>query len=258
MKVVILAGGRGSRLSEETRLIPKPMVEIGGEPILLHVMRAYACCGLRDFVIACGYKGHVIKEYFRNFSSVNSDWTINLRDGNIRMAASQAPDWNVTLVDTGLDTQTGGRVKRLAEYLRRETFMVTYGDGVADIDVGALLAAHKRGGRLATVTAVRPPARFGSLAMDGDLVTDFSEKLQAHAGWINGGFQVYEPAVLERITGDNAMLEMDLLEKLAVEGQLTAYRHEGFWHPMDTLRDRELLEGLWNGGHAPWVRRNPA
>jgi glucose-1-phosphate cytidylyltransferase len=255
MKVVILAGGRGSRLSEETRLIPKPMVEIGGTPILLHVMRAYAASGLKDFIIACGYKGHVIKEYFRNFASVNSDWTINLRDGNIRMASSQAPNWNVTLVDTGLDTQTGGRVKRLASHLSGETFMVTYGDGVADIDVDALLGAHRRGGRLATVTAVRPPARFGSLAMEGDLVTDFSEKLQAHAGWINGGFQVYEPAVLERIQGDAAMLEMDLLEKLAEEGQLTAYRHEGFWHPMDTLRDRELLEGLWNGGQAPWVRR---
>ena len=257
MKVVILAGGRGSRLSEETRLIPKPMVEIGGMPILLHVMRVYASCGLKDFIIACGYKGHVIKEYFRNFSSVNSDWTINLRDGNIRMATSQAPDWNVTLVDTGLDTQTGGRVKRLAGYLAGETFMVTYGDGVADIDIDALLATHRRAGRLATVTAVRPPARFGSLAMEGDLVTDFSEKVQTHAGWINGGFQVFEPAVLEKISGDNAMLEMDLLEKLAVDSQLTAYRHEGFWHPMDTMRDRELLENLWNGGRAPWIR-NPS
>lgn len=256
MKVVILAGGRGSRLSEETRLIPKPMVEIGGMPILLHVMRVYARCGLREFIIACGYKGHVIKEYFRNFSTVNSDWTINLRDGNIRMAASQAPDWTVTLVDTGLDTQTGGRVKRLAPYLKDETFMATYGDGVADIDIDALLATHKRAGRLATVTAVRPPARFGSLAMEGDLVTDFSEKVQTHAGWINGGFQVFEPAVLQQIAGDNAMLEMDLLEKLAAESQLTAYRHEGFWHPMDTLRDKELLEGLWNGGNAPWIRKS--
>jgi glucose-1-phosphate cytidylyltransferase len=255
MKVVILAGGRGSRLSEETRLVPKPMVEIGGVPMLLHVMRIYAGFGLKDFIIACGYKGHVIKEYFRNFATVNSDWTINLRDGNIRMASSQAPDWNVTLVDTGLDTQTGGRIKRLTGHLKDETFMVTYGDGVADIDINALIATHRRGKRLATVTAVRPPARFGSLAMEGDLVTDFSEKAQAHAGWINGGFQLFEPAVLGKISGDKAMLEMDLLEKLAEEGQLTAYRHEGFWHPMDTLRDKELLEGLWNHGDAPWVAK---
>jgi len=254
MKVVILAGGRGSRLSEETRLIPKPMVEIGGLPMLLHVMRIYARFGLKDFIIACGYKGHVIKEYFRNFSLGNSDWTIGLRDGQIQMASSQAPDWNVTLVDTGLDTQTGGRVKRLASYLT-ETFMVTYGDGVADIDIDALLATHRRGGRLATVTAVRPPARFGSLAMEGDLVTDFSEKVQTQAGWINGGFQVFEPEVISRIPGDSAMLEMDLLEKLAPDRQLTAYCHEGFWHPMDTLRDRELLESLWKDGHAPWIRK---
>lgn len=255
MKVVILAGGRGSRLSEETRLVPKPMVEIGGIPMLLHVMRIYAGFGLRDFIIACGYKGHVIKEYFRNFGSVNSDWTINLRDGSIRMAASQAPDWNVTLVDTGLDTQTGGRIKRLTDHLKDETFMVTYGDGVANINIDALIATHRRGKRLATVTAVRPPARFGSLAMEGDLVTDFSEKAQTHAGWINGGFQLFEPAVLEKIPGDKSMLEMDVLEKLADEGQLTAYRHEGFWHPMDTLRDKEFLESLWNNGDAPWIRK---
>jgi len=253
MKVVILAGGRGSRLSEETRLIPKPMVEIGGLPMLLHVMRIYARFGFREFIIACGYKGHVIKEYFRDFALLNSDWTIGLANGKIGMKSSQAPDWEVTLVDTGLDTQTGGRIKRLGAHLT-ETFLVTYGDGVADIDIHALLATHKKGGRLATVTAVRPPARFGSLAMEGDRVSDFSEKVQTHAGWINGGFQVFEPAVLERISGDSAMLEMDLLELLAPEGQLTAYRHEGFWHPMDTLRDRELLESLWKDGHAPWIR----
>lgn len=254
MKVVILAGGRGSRLSEETRLVPKPMVEIGGMPILLHIMRIYAGFGFKDFIIACGYKGHILKDYFRNFSLLNSDWTLNLRDGNMRMASSQAPDWNVTLMDTGLDTMSGGRVKRLSNLLRRETFMVTYGDGVADIDIDALLAAHRRGGRLATVTAVRPPARFGSLSMQEDRVTEFSEKSQTQAGWINGGFQVYEPGVLEQISGDSAMLEKDLLEKLAGQGQLTAYRHEGFWHPMDTLRDKELLEGLWQDGHAPWIR----
>ena len=255
MKVVILAGGRGSRLSEETRLVPKPMVEIGGTPMLLHVMRIYARFGFTDFIIACGYKGHVIKEYFRDFSLLSSDWSITLRDGKIAVSHSQAPDWTVNLIDTGLDTQTGGRIKRLSEHLT-ETFMVTYGDGVADIDINALLAAHRKGGRLATVTAVRPPARFGSLAMDGDRVNDFSEKAQTHAGWINGGFQVFEPAVLPRISGDKAMLEMDLLEHLAPEGQLTAYRHEGFWHPMDTLRDKELLENLWNGGQAPWVRKS--
>lgn len=257
MKVVILAGGRGSRLSEETRLVPKPMVEIGGMPILLHIMRIYAGFGFKDFIIACGYKGHILKDYFRNFSLLNSDWTLNLRDGNMRMASSQAPDWNVTLMDTGLDTMSGGRVKRLSNLLRRETFMVTYGDGVADIDIDALLAAHRRGGRLATVTAVRPPARFGSLSMQEDRVTEFSEKSQTQAGWINGGFQVYEPGVLEQISGDSAMLEKDLLEKLAGQGQLTAYRHEGFWHPMDTLRDKELLEGLWQDGHAPWIRPAP-
>lgn len=252
MKVVILAGGRGSRLSEETRLIPKPMVEIGGLPMLTHVMRIYAHFGFDDFIIACGYKGQVIKEYFRDFSLLNSDWSIRLGDGKIAIKNSQAPNWTVTLVDTGLDTQTGGRIKRLAEYLT-DTFMVTYGDGVADIDIKALLATHRKAGRLATVTAVRPPARFGSLAMEGDKVVDFSEKAQTHAGWINGGFQVFEPGVIPRISGDKAMLEMDLLEHLAPEGQLTAYRHEGFWHPMDTLRDKELLEGLWNGGRAPWV-----
>ena len=257
MKVVILAGGRGSRLSEETRLVPKPMVEIGGMPILLHIMRIYAGFGLKDFIIACGYKGHILKDYFRNFSLLNSDWTLNLRDGNMRMASSQAPDWNVTLVDTGLDTMSGGRVKRLTNYLQRETFMVTYGDGVADIDIDALLVAHRRGGRLATVTAVRPPARFGSLSMQDDRVTEFSEKSQTQAGWINGGFQVYEPAVLELISGDSAMLEKDLLEKLAEQGELTAYRHEGFWHPMDTLRDKELLESLWQDGRPPWVRPTP-
>jgi glucose-1-phosphate cytidylyltransferase len=256
MKVVILAGGRGSRLAEETRLIPKPMVEIGGMPILMHIMHIYARYGLRDFIIACGYRGHVIKEYFRDFSIVNSDWTIALREGIPRIVEPQTPDWEVALVDTGADTMTGGRIKRLANYLRDETFLVTYGDGVADIDINALIATHRRSGRQSTVTAVRPPARFGSLALDGDLVTEFSEKVQTREGWINGGFLAFEPSVLERIAGDQSMLEHDLLEKLAAERQLTAYHHEGFWHPMDTLRDKELLEGLWNDGNAPWVRRS--
>ncbi len=253
MKVIILAGGRGTRLAEETRLIPKPMIEVGGIPILVHIMKIYHRYGFREFVIACGYKGRVIKEYFSNFLLAHSDWAISLKDGATRVDTTQAPDWDVTLVDTGLNSMTAGRVKRLAKYIGNEPFMVTYGDGVGNIDISALLARHRSAGRLATITAVCPPARFGSLALRGDLITEFSEKVQERVSWINGGFMVFEPGVLDHISGDEASLERDVLEDLAARRQLTAHRHEGFWQPMDTLRDKELLESLWNRGEAPWV-----
>ncbi len=252
MKTVILAGGFGTRLAEETSVRPKPMVEIGGQPILWHIMGLYARHGFSDFLIACGYKGEMIKEYFRNFLYHSSDLSISLRDGTCRVANSNTPDWQVGLIDTGLATLTGGRLRRLRGHLDREAFMVTYGDGLADIDLGALLAFHRTHGRLATVTAVSPIARFGSLALEGDRVARFCEKPQTGEGWINGGFFVFEPQVLEYIAGDQTALEGEPLERLAAEGQLMAFRHHGFWHPMDTLRDRQFIEALWAGGHAPW------
>ncbi len=252
MKVVILAGGTGSRLSEETTARPKPMVEIGGKPMLWHIMNIYACHGYKDFLVACGYKGEVIKEYFQNFVVHNSDLFVNLRDGSYRVGNSSAPDWQVGLIDTGLETLTGGRLKRLRALLGDATFMVTYGDGVANIDIRALVAFHKKHAKLATVTAVSPIARFGSLHLEGDGVAGFIEKPQTGQGWINGGFFVFEPQVLDYIAGDNTALEREPLEQLAAEGQLMAYRHTGFWQPMDTLRDKQFLESLWASGHAPW------
>jgi len=252
MKTVILAGGAGTRLSEETVLRPKPMVEIGGLPILHHILGIYSAHGHRDFVIACGYKGEAIKEYFCNFRLRNNDVYVDLGTGKIQEMNSRTPEWRLNLVDTGLHTQTGGRLKRCAPWVQGETFMMTYGDGVGDIDLSRLLAFHRSQKRLATITAVRPPARFGAIVFDGDLVSTFSEKSQVGEGWINGGFMVLEPRVLDYIDGDESVFERGPLERLAKDGQLAAYRHEGFWQPMDTLREKQLLEKLWQSGKAPW------
>lgn len=252
MKVVILAGGKGTRIAEETVTRPKPMVEIGGRPILWHIMSIYAAQGLNDFVVACGYRGELIKEYFASFFVHHSDFTIHLKDGSKDVLSAGAPDWRVSVIDTGLDTMTGGRVKRLQPWLSGGTFMVTYGDGLGAIDTKALLAFHRSHGKLATVTAVRPPARFGNLALEGDRVREFAEKPQAGEGWINGGFFVFEPALFDYIEGDTTSLEQEPLERIAAEGQLMAYKHEGFWQPMDTVRERQLLESLWASGGAPW------
>ncbi len=251
MKVVILAGGFGTRLSEETELKPKPMVEIGGRPILWHIMKGYERWGFTEFVIALGYKGDYIKQYFLHYPQINSDLTVRTGTGEVLRRKPPTEDWIVHLQDTGLETITGGRVKRLAPFLD-ETFMLTYGDGVADVNVEELVAFHRAHGKLATLTAVRPPARFGSLEMDGDRVTRFAEKPYAGEGWINGGFFVMEPGVLDYIAGDMIHLEREPLEKLALDGQLMVHRHEGFWSPMDTLRDVRTLNGLWASGKAPW------
>lgn len=251
MDVIILAGGRGSRLNEDSARLPKPMVEIGGKPILWHIMNGYAAHGFTCFLIACGYRAEVVKEYFHNFFVRNSDFTIDLRDGSRTVLHSTGVDWRIAVVDTGLDVMTGGRIRRLRPLVGDKTFMVTYGDGVSDIDLQALVAFHRRHGKLATVTAVRPPSRFGSLALDGDAVCEFSEK-PANEGWINGGFFVFEPAVFDYLDGDDTILERDPLERLAAEGQLMAFRHTRFWQPMDTPRDRATLEALWASGAAPW------
>ncbi|HZS38696.1 MAG TPA: glucose-1-phosphate cytidylyltransferase [Polyangia bacterium] len=251
MKVVILAGGFGTRLSEETEIKPKPMVEIGGRPILWHIMKGYARHGFNEFVIALGYKGESIKEYFLNYPDHNSDLTVQTATGHVSRRKTPPEDWIVHLQDTGLETITGGRVKRLAPFLT-ETFMLTYGDGVADVDLPKLLAFHRAHGKLATLTAVRPPARFGALELDGDRVTRFHEKPQAGEGWINGGFFVMEPGVLEYIDGDAIHLEREPLERLAQDGQLMVHRHAGFWQPMDTLRDVRQLNAMWSAGKAPW------
>jgi glucose-1-phosphate cytidylyltransferase len=252
VKVAILCGGLGTRLREETEVRPKPMVEIGGRPILWHIMRGYAAAGFTEFVLALGYKGDVIKRYFLDYYHFRSDLSISLRSGTVTAHAGEQDDWLVHLVDTGVGTETGGRLKRLAPWVGDGTFMLTYGDGVCDADMRALLAFHRSHGRLATVTAVRPPARFGGLAFAGDLVTEFSEKPQIGEGWINGGFFVLEPAVLDYVKADDTILEREPLEHLAREGQLVAYRHDGFWQCMDTLRDVRLLETLWEAGRAPW------
>jgi len=252
MKIVILAGGRGTRLSEETVARPKPMVEIGGKPILWHIMNIYASYGYKDFLVACGYKGEMIKDYFHNFFIRNSDYIVDLRDGSLNVVNGSGLDWRIGVIDTGLDTMTGGRILRLNKWIGKETFMVTYGDGLGDIDIRSLVAFHQAHGRLATVTGVRPPARFGGLILNGDAVCEFSEKPQTGEGWINGGFFVFEPGVLGYMTGDGTILEREPLERLAGGKQLMAFCHGGFWQPMDTLRDKELLESLWNSGKAPW------
>ena len=252
--VVLLAGGRGTRLSEETSLRPKPMVEIGGRPILRHIMEIYAGHGFKDFIVACGYKGEMIKKYFADLRLHDSDTVTDLAAGRVQLRNSRSPDWTVACVDTGLDALTGGRLLRLKDWLKGRPFMATYGDGVGDVDVAALWAFHKKHGKLATVTAVRPPARFGGLELGRDgRVSAFREKPQTGEGWINGGFFVFEPELLGYLTGDDCTLEREPLERLAREGQLMAYRHEGFWQPMDTLRDKESLESLWSSGRAPWA-----
>lgn len=253
MKVVLLAGGKGTRLSEETSQRPKPMVEVGGIPILVHIMRWYAAAGHRDFVIACGHLGTVIKEYFSSYRNRLSDFTIDLSDGAVEYHGGPDSDWTVTLVDTGDETMTGGRLARLADYLGNETFMMTYGDGVGDVNLDLLIEAHRLSGCLATVTAVRPPARFGSLVFGhDDKVTAFAEKVQGSEAYINGGFFVLEPGVLQYVGDDQMPFEREPLERIAALGELSYYRHDGFWKPMDTLRDRTELETMWSQGDAPW------
>ncbi|HTX98905.1 MAG TPA: glucose-1-phosphate cytidylyltransferase [Bacteroidota bacterium] len=252
MKVAILAGGVGSRLAEETEVKPKPMVEIGGRPILWHIMRHYAQYQLKNFVIALGYKGEVIKKYMVDYANLNSNLTVDLRSGKVTAHGGFRPDWTVELVDTGISTLTGGRIKRLAPYIGNETFMLTWGDGVSDVNLDDLLAFHRSHGKIATLTAVRPTARFGHLVFDGDQVSQFSEKPQTMEGWINGAFFVLEPKVFDYIAGDETQWEREPMERLAADGQLMAYRHTSFWQCMDTLRDKRLLEDLWQAGKAPW------
>jgi glucose-1-phosphate cytidylyltransferase len=252
MKVVILAGGLGSRLSEETVLRPKPMVEIGGRPILWHIMKLYSHHGLTDFVICLGYKGHMIKEFFANYVLHSADVTIDLRANSVTYHNAPHEPWRITLVDTGDGTMTGGRIRRVASHLGADPFCLTYGDGLADIDISALLSFHKAQGRQATLTAVRPPGRFGATELSGARVEKFVEKPRGEGGFINGGFFVCQPAVLDRISGDDTVWEQAPLAGLAADGQLSAYRHEGFWQPMDTLREKQLLEALWATGQAPW------
>ena len=253
MKTILLAGGFGTRLSEETSLRPKPMVEIGGQPILMHIMSMYAKYGAKDFLVAGGYKADFIKNYFANLPMKLNDFKIDLSSGDISILGSHVPDWTVSVVDTGLHTMTGGRIKRLKEQVGNETFMCTYGDGVSDIDISALIKFHKSHGKLATVTAVRPPARFGSLIMDGDTVTEFEEKNPLKEGWINGGFFVLEPGVFDYIDNDTQPFEREPLTRIAEDGELMAYKHPGFWQPMDTLREKNMLEKMANDGTAPWM-----
>ena len=252
MKVVILAGGLGTRLAEETEVKPKPMVEVGEKPILWHIMKHYACYGFNEFIIALGYKGDVIKRFFLEHTALHHSFSIDMKTGKVRTGKEAPENWLVHLVDTGLDSSTGGRIARVRDYLDDETFMLTYGDGVANVDLHALLALHKNYGRIATLTAVRPPARFGGLVFDGDAIVRFTEKPQIGEGWINGGFMVMEPQILDYISSDATNLEVDVLELLAGEGQLVAYRHNDFWQCMDTLRDKKLLDSLWQQGNAPW------
>lgn len=253
MKVVLLAGGLGSRLSEETQLRPKPMVEIGGRPLLWHIMMHFGRHGLTDFIICLGYRGDVIKQYFANFVLYNSDLTIDLGEHRIEYHRRDSlPPWRVTLVDTGAETLTGGRLRRVAHLLGDEAFCMTYGDGVSDVDIGQLVEFHQAQGREATLTAVRPPGRFGATVIEGDRVTRFEEKPAGEGGRINGGFFVIEPSVLSRIEGDGTAWEAAPLESLAADGQLAAFVHDGFWQPMDTLRDRNQLEALWASGSPPW------
>ena len=252
MKTVILAGGLGTRITEETDTRPKPMVEIGGKPILWHIMKIYSAHGVNEFVVCLGYKGYIVKEYFANYYLHETDVTFDIGQNTMEVHHRRAEPWRVTLVDTGAETMTGGRLRRVAEYVGQETFCMTYGDGVSDLNIRQLIDFHTASGLLATLTAVRPPGRFGALELDEARVDAFQEKPIGDGGWINGGFFVLSPAVLDYIAGDGTVWEQDPLERLAGEGQLAAYRHEGFWQPMDTLRDKRHLEELWRTGRAPW------
>lgn len=252
MKVGILAGGKGSRLAEETTIKPKPMVEIGGRPIIWHIMKTYAHYGFKDFVIALGYKGEILKKYMVDYLSLNGDITVDFSSSRVSHMNNVSLDWKVELVDTGMETMTGGRIKRLAPYMNNDTFMLTWGDGLSDININRLLAFHKSHGKLATLTAVRPPARYGHIVIDGDKVAEFNEKPQIGEGWINGAFFVLEPGVFDYIEGDHTQWEMEPLERLARDGQLMAYKHESFWQCMDTLREKHILETIWQSGNAPW------
>lgn len=253
MQAVILAGGLGTRISEETHLKPKPMIEIGGKPILWHILKMYSAHGVNEFVICCGYKGYLIKEYFANYFLHTSDVTFDMAHNRMEVHQKHAEPWRVTLVDTGEDTMTGGRLKRVVDYVKdEEAFCFTYGDGVADVDITAAIAFHKSHGKLATVTAVQPPGRYGSLALEGSVVRGFVEKPHGDGGWINGGFFVLSPRVIDTIAGDDTSWEREPLAKLAADDQLRAFEHTGFWQPMDTLREKNLLEFLWDSGKAPW------
>jgi glucose-1-phosphate cytidylyltransferase len=253
MKVVILAGGLGTRLSEETVLKPKPMVQIGNFPILWHIMKGYSAHGIHDFILCAGYRGYMIKEYFANYFLHQSDVTFDMKDNRMEVHEKRSEPWRVTIVDTGDDSMTGGRLKRVAPYLGNETFCMTYGDGVGNVDIRASIAFHRAHGKLATLTAVQPSGRFGALNLaGGDRVASFQEKPRGDGAWINGGFFVLDPRVIDFIEGDATIWERDPMERLAAEGQMMAFRHEGFWQPMDTLRDKQKLEELWESGQAPW------
>lgn len=255
MKVVLLCGGLGTRLSEETQVRPKPMVEIGGKPILWHIMKIYESHGINDFFLALGYKGETIKDYFLNYHALQSDLTVNLKNGKVEYTNPTVEDWKVSLIDTGASTMTGGRLLRLKPFLKDSgTFMLTYGDGVSDVNITELLAFHKSHGHLATVTAVRPPVRFGELIINENKVENFQEKPHAGEGWINGGFFVFEPEVFDYISNDSTLLERDPLEQLAKKGELMAFQHSGFWQCMDTIRDRDFLQDAWNKGNASWIK----
>lgn len=252
MKVAILAGGLGTRLSEETTIKPKPMVEVGGKPMIWHIMNIYAYYGYKEFVIALGYKGEIIKDFFLNYHYYSHNLTIQLKTGHVTSHNRDGDDWTVHLLDTGNETETGGRVKQVAEFIGNEPFMLTYGDGVSNVNIPALLDFHRKHQKLATLTTVRPPARFGQLIYDGDQVIRFDEKPQMGEGWINGGFFVLQPEIVKYIEGNSTFWEREPLEQLSIEGQLAAYRHTDFWQCMDTLRDKRLLESLWQNGSAPW------
>ncbi len=252
MKCVILAGGLGTRLSEETNVLPKPMVEIGSRPILWHILKLYSCWGINEFIICCGYRGYVIKEYFANYFLHMTDITFDMTSNSMKVLHAKAEPWKVTIVDTGENTMTGGRLKKIQKYVSEGTFCMTYGDGVSNVNINALLELHQNSNKTATLTAVQPPGRFGQLKLEGDAVSGFSEKPAGDGDWINGGFFVLEPAALDYIDSDDCIWERRPLELLAAEKKLGVYRHRGFWHAMDTLRDKMHLEQLWNSGQAPW------